>query len=178
MSNYACALFLSGNENKALEILDNIYKKSPEGKIAVNRALCYYVASRDTASIHTFFKCMKEAVSVIKSDAQLSEILGFEINNQDLLRASNRQHTNDQKLDVTILKQYIKAASDTIKQRTLSGITTESSSGTRITGTTTETSTGTTADNLFQKLTPFGGLRGATFEGLLRLIDLLFWFDF
>ena len=123
---------------------------------------------------------MLEAVSVVRTDDNLSELLGFDISGRDSLRGSSREQTSEtSKLDISILRQNIKAAINAIKQQhTISGITTESSSGTRITGTTTETSTGTTADNMKQKVPPFGGLRGATIEDFIRLIDLLYWFDF
>jgi hypothetical protein len=179
LSNYAGALLLSGKDKEARTIFDTIYKDDAAGRIAINRALCNYVSSRDTTAIKGFYDCMLEAVSVIQSDVNLSEILGFDITGQDSLRGSSRSPSNDMpKLDISILSQSIKAVTDVIKQQRISGITTGSSDGIRTTGTTTETSTGTTADNMTQELSPFGGLRGAAVNDLLKLIDLLYWFDF
>ncbi|MBN1604832.1 MAG: hypothetical protein JW915_24705 [Chitinispirillaceae bacterium] len=180
LSNYAGTLLLSGKEKEALKIFDKIYKEDDSGAIAVNRALCKYIVSGDTSASQNFYDCLLEAVSVIQTNENLSEILGFDITSQDSLRGSSREQTCEaSKLDISIVRQNIKAAIDAIKQQhTISGVTTESSSGTRITGTTTETSTGTTADNMKQKVSPFGGLRGATIEDFIRLIDLLYWFDF
>lgn len=180
LSNYAGTLLLSGREKEALKIFDKIYKEDNSGAIAINRALCKYIVSEDSSAIQNFYDYLLEAVSVIRTDDNLSEILGFDISNQDSLRRSSREQTSEAlKLDISIVKQNIKAAINAIKQQhTISGITTESSSGTRITGTTTETSTGTTADNMKQKVPPFGGLRGAANVTLQNLIDLLYWFDF
>lgn len=178
LSNYANALFLSGNEKEALNIFNEIYNEDSSGKIAMNRALCKYVSSRDSSGIQDFYDYLVEAVSVIQSNSKLSEILGFDVFCQDSLREFGTTHHNDkQKLDINILSQYIKSVDENIKHQSFSGITTESSSGTRITGTTTETSTGTTADNTKPKLSPFGGLRGTVIEDLLKLVDLLYWFD-
>ena len=165
---------------KALKIFDKIYKEDNSGAIAINRALCKYIVSEDSSAIQNFYDYLLEAVSVIRTDDNLSEILGFDISNQDSLRRSSREQTSEAlKLDISIVKQNIKAAINAIKQQhTISGITTESSSGTRITGTTTETSTGTTADNMKQKVPPFGSLRGAANVTLQNHIDLLYWFDF
>lgn len=179
LSNYAVALLLSGKETDAVEILDTIYKKDEKGRIAINRALCKYFTLRDTSAVRDFYEYMFQAVSVIKSDADLSEILGFDISSQDFMRGSNRSRVLDtSKLDISILTQSVKNVNDIINQRKMSGITTESSSGSRFTGTTTETSTGTTADNIQIDRSAFNGLRGAANFTFRKLIDLLFWFDF
>jgi tetratricopeptide (TPR) repeat protein len=179
LSNYAGTLLLSGREKEALKIFDKIYKEDNSGAIAINRALCKYIVSGDSSSIQNFFDCLLEAVSVVRTDDNLSELLGFDISGRDSLRGSNRSKSNAiPKLDISILRQSIKAIINIVEEKRISGITTESSSGSRITGTTTETSTGTTADNITKDISPFGGLRGAAIEDFIRLIDLLYWFDF
>jgi hypothetical protein len=179
LSNYAGALLLSGKQTKAMELFETIYKKDAGGKVAINRALCKYFTSGDSSAVKEFYEYMFEAISVIQSDANLSEILGFDISSQDSLRGSNRSLSYDtSKLDMSILTQTVKNVNDIIKQRKISGITTESSSGSRFTGTTTETSTGTTADNITKDKSPFNGLRGAATITLQKLVDLLYWFDF
>ncbi|MDO5576152.1 MAG: hypothetical protein Q4F84_03665, partial [Fibrobacter sp.] len=203
LSNHAGALLLCGKEKEAQKIFDEIYKEDTDGKIAVNRTLCRYVSLNEGVNGEAFYDCILEALSIVNSDVKLAEILGFDITGSDSSRATNGAQFSSKSIDIDILRQHIRTVSDSLRNYTisgittesssgkLSGITTESSSGTKISGittesssgmniagTTTETSTGstTTANNYAPK--KFGGLRGMQVGDLQKLVYLLYWFEF
>ncbi len=178
-SNYACALLVSGDDKAALTQLDKIYKQDESGRVAVNRALCLYTAASDSAGVEAFVSALKEAAAMMPSNAALAAALGISLDNTtDLKAAGDHEKDRLKAINLRRLKELIrKRVLSSGGADTLSGTSSESSTGAKIGGTTTESSTGSTADRSKPMVMPFGGIRGADPDQIAKIIDLLCWFE-
>jgi tetratricopeptide (TPR) repeat protein len=166
-SNHACAVLLSGNEDKALAELDTIYGKEPSGRIAVNRALCMYAKARGSEGVDAFVKALKEAAAMMPSSRKLSEYLGIDLgDNLDLKGADEHEEQKQKEINLRHLKELIRKRVISDTRGTPSNMS----------GTTTETSTGSMADTRSPLVMPFGGIRGADHTQIAKIIDLIYWF--
>jgi len=170
--NAACAILLAGDEKGALERLDKIYKSDKTGRIAVNRALCLYVKARTPQGIDVFVNALKEAAAMLPSASRLGEYLGIDLTEtaQTVKAAEKPDSSNQREVNLRRLRELI-------RQRVLSGSSSETSSGTKVTGTTSETSSGSRVDSAPPLVMPFGGIRGADPNQVAAVRDLIYWFE-
>lgn len=165
-NNYACALLINGQEEEAGNLFNSIYKTDKTGRAAINRALCSFVQAQDSSGIEAFVFALNEALEIMPESNLLSEYIGLDFNTNNQLRASNEHDTQKKQ---TVNTRRMK---ELIKQRVLS----RHKKKKQISGTTNETSTGTSADTTPLSVMPFGGIRGADPEQVMKIIDLLIWF--
>lgn len=167
-SNYACALLLAGEETDAAKILNSIYKQDTSGRIAVNRALCYYVKAKSSSESEQFISALKEAVAMMPSSENLSRYLGVDLTGDNSSKAAEIMDAADDK------EVNLRRLRELIRQRVLSSPDSDSS---KVSGTTTETSTGTRNANKAPVVLPYGGIRGADPQQVSKIADLLYWFE-
>jgi hypothetical protein len=174
--NYASALLLSGKEADARKLFDATYTEDPTGRVAVNRALCYYVDARDEAGMRRFIEALREGVDMMPSSATLSEYLGIDLGDEDGTRAADEhekleaQSVNARRLKELVRQQVLSRYRQRRKKTAEAG-------GGDLSGTTSETSTGQSADRKPPVVMPFGGIRGADPEQVEKVRDLLYWVD-
>jgi Tetratricopeptide repeat./Protein of unknown function, DUF400. len=167
-SNHACAMLLSGDEDKALNEFDAIYGKDPSGRIAVNRALCLYAKAQGSEGIDAFVKALKEASAMMPSSRKLEEYLGIDLGDDlDVKGSDQREEQQQKQVNLRRLKELIRKRVISNSGKTPSDIS----------GTTTETSTGSMADKRPPLVMPFGGIRGADPTQITKIIDLIYWFE-
>lgn len=178
VGNCASALLVSGKEEDARELFDKVYRKDPTGRVAVNRALCYYVGARDEAGVERFVESLREAVELMPSGAGLSEYLGIDLGEDEGVRAAGEhEREKAQTVNIRRLKELVRqrVISHRQGQRELRGEGAGEGGG--LSGTTSETSTGQSADRKPPVVMPFGGIRGADPEQMGKVRDLLYWID-
>ena len=179
-SNLACALLLSGQDVKARDLLDRTYRQDPTGRIAVNRALCMFVNAQSQQQIDAFVAALKQAAAMMPDKQDLARALGLDLfgDRQETKAAEKEAPPTQKEINLRRLKELIrKRVLAAPPKGSISGTTSETSGGTKLTGTTTETSSGTVADQKPPVVMPFGGIRGADPTQVSKVKDLLYWFE-
>lgn len=166
-ANYASAVLVSGKEIEAQKLFDEIYSKDPTGRIAVNRALSYYVSATDVSGVEQFVTALQQAVDMMPESASLSEYLGIDLSDGEATRAAGEHEAQQpQTVNVRRLKELI-------RQRVLASAkkNTEQSKSNTV-NVSSDPSKGNPPAVL-----PFGGIRGADPEQVEKIRNLLYWFE-
>ncbi|MBF0431097.1 MAG: hypothetical protein HQK83_07455 [Fibrobacteria bacterium] len=157
MSNYACAIILTGDEKKALNVLEKAFKKEKDAGIAINRALSFYLKAQGDNDMDSFVNALKEANELLPEGTNLGKYLGFSVEDEgEETRASgDHEKASPKKLDRRRLRELIRQRVLTDKLKTAHA--SEKKDG--------------------KKLMHFGGVRGADPEQVAQIVDLLFWYE-
>ncbi|MFP4013530.1 MAG: hypothetical protein ACLFVQ_05555, partial [Chitinispirillaceae bacterium] len=166
-ANYASAVLISGKEKEAQKLFDEIYSKDRTGRIAVNRALSYYVSATDASGVEQFVAALQHAVRMMPESASLSGYLGVDLDDSDGTKAAGEHETQKARnVNVRRLKELI-------RQRVLASAKKKAERKGRHT---VKVSDEPAKDNP-PAVMPFGGIRGADPEQVEKIRNLLYWFE-
>jgi tetratricopeptide (TPR) repeat protein len=155
-NNYACAVILSGDENKALKILEKVFRQEKLPGVAVNRALSHYLKAQNDKDMEGFISALREAKEVLPAGVDLDKYLGIDLAEAGETRAAGEhEKAKKQTLDRRRLKELIRKK---VLSKDYKKVDKPSKKGTT-------------------KLVHFGGVRGADPEQIAQIVDLLYWFD-
>ncbi|MGM0460839.1 MAG: transglutaminase domain-containing protein [Fibrobacterota bacterium] len=151
-NNYACVLFLMGNEDDAFREINEALATERSTEILSNKALFYYVSSRDDAQ-EEFRRMVQDIYTESGDPAVFDRLLGIPVSAEPTQRASEQSGT-DQSIDKSRLQDMIR------QQVRADDIDTEE-----------------TEDTYGGNVMPFGGVRGADPTQIGQIRDLLVWME-
>jgi tetratricopeptide (TPR) repeat protein len=151
-NNYACALFLMGNEDEAFREINEALTVERNTEILSNQALFYYVSSRGDAQ-EQFGRIVKEIYTESGDPAVFDRLLGIPVSTEPTQRASDQSGT-DQSIDKSRLQ-------DMIRQQVRAD----------------DIGTDKREDTYGGNVMPFGGVRGADPTQIGQIRDLLVWME-
>ncbi len=156
INNYACAIMLTGDEKKALKILEGAMAGNKLTGIAINRALSLYLRSQSDNDVESFVTALKEANELLPEGQNLGKYLGFSVAEAGETRAAgDHEKAQKQKVDKRRLKELI-------RQRVLAKDLSKAKAAQK------KGKSG---------VMPYGGIRGADPEQVAEIVDLLYWYE-
>ena len=158
LNNLACTLILNGDEDNALDVLNDALQKERSAGIALNKALCLYLKSSTPAGMEQFVEAMNEANTLLPKGESLDNLLGIDLSEcgGNVRVADKQQKQKKQTIDKRRLKELI-------RRRVL---------GRKLKAPAMKTSEVSTKANIM----PFGGIRGADPEQIAQIVELLYWY--
>ncbi|MBN1601656.1 MAG: hypothetical protein JW915_08610 [Chitinispirillaceae bacterium] len=176
-SNIAATQLLCGETKQASAIFDTLFKKTRDVKIGINRAIALFSQANTKEKTDVFINAMKDVSTLLNDQTLLNSYFGVLLTDVSLEKGSIENSSVSEQINMARLKELLWAHVIDCKQIYITGTTSETSTGSKLSGTTTEASTGSLATDEKQVASEAGGIKSADPMTTITLRELMIWFE-
>lgn len=176
-SNIAATQLLCGETKQASAIFDTLFKKTRDVKIGINRAIALFSQANTKEKTDVFINAMKDVSKLLNDQTLLNSYFGVLLTDVSLEKGSIENSSVSEQINMARLKELIRAHVMDSKPVYITGTTSETSTGSKLSGTTTEASTGSLATDEKQVASEAGGIKSADPMTTITLRELMIWFE-